>query len=392
MIAICDQFPSDRNAVIASVDNLAKEALLAFDRENDGPQGAWVGPTEQRELVLSAFQTWSDRARRLRSTRVSVDDREDAEIRIGCDSSDGSWTHLGGDEIEFGSHPNERTLDTGYEPDGWDTALQTIGHTLGLALAHGGNLEPEAWGRIREHALRSAARHGSRYGWDGHIVEDVAQEALLRLWTAVRAGDRIRAPLAWVERVVRYIALDAARGRRRALGPAPGLRLDERSIEEIGCDSTRDPDTAVVLSDLWASAPTLFARLPPPCREIATLQYERGWSRKDIVSWLLDWRDVGEEEARRMIKRSHALLRCLGRSREPDSLWPTGWNREKNRWLTTPPPGLRDVKAGKPAPAKQPHGPRPRRTRTCPALETVDTLERWATHRKERTSCTHCAR
>lgn len=315
-----------------------------FDRENDGPQGAWVGPMEQREVVRRAFQTCGDCACRLGLTLVEVDDREDAEIRIGFDSSDGSWTHVARDAIEFVADPNERTLNFGCDlttQKGWDTALQTIGRTLGLPLVHEGSIERKTWGRIREHALRSAARYGSRYHrWDGNAREDVAQEALLRLWIAVRAGNRIKAPRAWVERVVRYIALDAARGRRRAPGPAPGLRQDERSIEEIGCVSARDPDTAVVLSDLWTSAPTLFARLPPPCREIVTLQYLRGWSRREIVSWLLDWRDVGEDEARRMIKRSHALLRCLGRSRDPVSLWPTGWNRKKNRWLTTPPPPL----------------------------------------------------
>jgi RNA polymerase sigma-70 factor (ECF subfamily) len=65
-------------------------------------------------------------------------------------------------------------------------------------------------------ALYAAAREGVvRYlivsGLDTDTAEEVAQDAFLRLYTALRDGEEIRQPRSWVYRVARNLAINAAR-------------------------------------------------------------------------------------------------------------------------------------------------------------------------------------
>lgn len=108
-----------------------------FDDENDGHQGAWVGPESQREAVRNAFQEWKDLGIGLEFREVQ--DRNEAEIRIGFDQSDGSWSYVGRDNIDFAPDPDERTMNFGWDLTteyGRDTALHEIGHAMGFPHAH----------------------------------------------------------------------------------------------------------------------------------------------------------------------------------------------------------------------------------------------------------------
>jgi len=103
-----------------------------FDRPTDGHQGAWVGATAQKDAVRQAFGEWKEIGIGLEFREVQ--DREDAEIRIGFDHSDGSWSYVGRDVIDIAKDPNERTMNFGWDlttPYGHDTALHENGHTLG---------------------------------------------------------------------------------------------------------------------------------------------------------------------------------------------------------------------------------------------------------------------
>src|ERR1700733_4741002 len=48
-------------------------------------------------------------------------------------------------------------------------------------------------------------------GFSAHTAEESAQEAFLRLYSALRDGDQIRQPKFWVYKVARHMAINAAR-------------------------------------------------------------------------------------------------------------------------------------------------------------------------------------
>ena len=108
-----------------------------FDKDSDGPNGRWVGPQAQQDVVRNAFAAWKELGIGLEFREVSI--REEAEIRIGFDQGDGSWSYVGRDIIDLAGDPNERTMNFGWDLTtnyGWDTALHEIGHTLGFPHAH----------------------------------------------------------------------------------------------------------------------------------------------------------------------------------------------------------------------------------------------------------------
>ena len=116
-----------------------------FDQDTDGEYvllaggrrewRSWVGSQGQQDVVREAFRIWKDIGMGLEFKEV--DDREDAEVRIGFMQGDGAWSYLGTYVLNIGA--GQRTMNFGWPlrgQDGLDTALHEIGHTLGLPHEH----------------------------------------------------------------------------------------------------------------------------------------------------------------------------------------------------------------------------------------------------------------
>lgn len=196
-----------------------------------------------------------------------------------------------------------------------------------------------SWRLVVAEAARSASILTRRQDPRVPPVEDLVQEALLRLLAALRQGVRVTSPVAWLHGTMRHMIADAMRSDQSA--PAIPLSLEqvvEQGLNPPLAGTSSDPERAAVLSDLEAVAPALLDHLPPPYRQIARLQYLEGASRREITTWLQAWRPVGADHARRLIRRTHALLRALGDGQDPD----VGASAKKNVW-SMPPPRSYDV-------------------------------------------------
>ncbi|EGX57021.1 regulatory protein [Streptomyces zinciresistens K42] len=126
-----------------------------FDRDTDGsviPDPAtgaaryvsWVGGKEQRDVVRESFAQWHGLGTGLSFAEVA--DPSEAEVRIGFQAGDGSWSAVGKDALGVGL--GERTMNFGWDltaPGERGTALHQIGHALGMLHEHQSPLAGIHW-------------------------------------------------------------------------------------------------------------------------------------------------------------------------------------------------------------------------------------------------------
>ena len=89
----------------------------------------------QATVVREAFEEW--KALGIGLDFLEVTDPAEAEVRIGFQQGDGSWSYVGRDVLLVGQH--ERTMNFGWNllnDYGRTTARHEIGHTLGMPHEH----------------------------------------------------------------------------------------------------------------------------------------------------------------------------------------------------------------------------------------------------------------
>ncbi|MCF3134589.1 beta-glucuronidase AbsR1 [Streptomyces olivochromogenes] len=110
-------------------------SVIAVPGTGETRRVPWGGAKEQQDVVRECFQEWSDLG--LGVSFAEVSDRREAELRIGFQPGDGSWSTVGRDALSVGL--NERTMNFGWDltvPGQRGTALHEIGHGLGMLHEH----------------------------------------------------------------------------------------------------------------------------------------------------------------------------------------------------------------------------------------------------------------
>ncbi|MGL4420947.1 MAG: RNA polymerase sigma factor, partial [Gemmataceae bacterium] len=102
---------------------------------------------------------------------------------------------------------------------------------------------------------------------DADLALDIMQEAFLRLWRAWGQQEEILLPRAWLMRVSRNLAEDAAKSRFRKHGTVAPEQLG--SVESAGPNPLETLTTLELRQELREH----LAKLPEADREILTLRY-----------------------------------------------------------------------------------------------------------------------
>jgi RNA polymerase sigma-70 factor (ECF subfamily) len=102
---------------------------------------------------------------------------------------------------------------------------------------------------------------------DADLAMDIAQEAFLRLWKSWENGEAILNPRAWVMRVARNLAEDAAKSSFRRNGTQPPEQLNGVLGHEP------QPLDRLDREEQFANLRARIAELPEADRAVLTLRY-----------------------------------------------------------------------------------------------------------------------
>ncbi len=150
----------NRLSLLRSLDRVwANGTVLHYAFFDDKPR--WRATDAEKEVVRQAFETWKKVGIGLEFEHVTR--LEEAEIRIGFQAGDGAWSYLGRDILDQPSQ--ERTMNLGWDvtldgPNGLDTVVHEIGHTLGFPHEHQNPNAGIAWDEEAVYAALAAPPNG----------------------------------------------------------------------------------------------------------------------------------------------------------------------------------------------------------------------------------------
>jgi hypothetical protein len=136
--------------------------LFYYFLENDG------GNDTQRDAVRNAFTEWKDLGIGLSFTEVQ--DPAKAQIKIGFNESDGSWSYVGRDALTYAKNPGDKSMNFGWDLTtdyGHITALHEIGHALGFPHEHQSPFAGIVWNAPAVYAEFS----GPPNNWDNDAID-----------------------------------------------------------------------------------------------------------------------------------------------------------------------------------------------------------------------------
>jgi RNA polymerase sigma-70 factor (ECF subfamily) len=168
------------------------------------------------------------------------------------------------------------------------------------------NGDPGAARVLTARLLPRALGHAARVLGDRTEAEDVAQEAMLRLWRA--AGDwrqdGAAQPATWLYRVVANLCVDRLRRSGRA---------DPLGDPDAMADAAPGVLDGLMAAERMAALDAALARLPERQRQAVVLRHIEGLSNPEIAAIL----DVGVEAVESLTARGRrALAAALAHEKE----------------------------------------------------------------------------
>ena len=139
------------------------------------------------------------------------------------------------------------------------------------------NGDPGAARVLTARLLPRAYRHATRVLGDRAEAEDLAQEAMLRLWRAAPKwrDDGPAKPATWLYTVVANLATDRLRKSGRAVG-----------LDEDAPDDRPSVEAQLVQTDRMAALDAALATLPERQRQAVVLRHIEGLSNPEIAEIL----------------------------------------------------------------------------------------------------------
>ena len=185
-----------------------------------------------------------------------------------------------------------------------DTLAELADEALMVLYANG---DPDAARLLAKRLLPRILGYATRLLTDRAEAEDIAQEAMLRLWKVAAEWRQDEAKVStWVYRVVTNLCTDRLRSRQRRRADP----LDEVAEPESGAASV---ETRLMQADRIAALDAALATLPDRQREVVVLRHIEGLSNPEIAEVL----QIGVEAVESLTARGkRALTAALAGQRE----------------------------------------------------------------------------
>jgi RNA polymerase sigma-70 factor (ECF subfamily) len=168
------------------------------------------------------------------------------------------------------------------------------------------NGDPGASVVLTARLLPRALGHAARVLGDRAEAEDIAQEAMLRLWRAAAdwRQDGAAQPATWLYRVVANLCVDRLRRRGRA---------EPLEHPDTAPDGAPGAEARMLEADRMAALDAALAHLPERQRQAVVLRHIEGLSNPEIAEIL----DVGVEAVESLTARGkRALAAALAGQKE----------------------------------------------------------------------------